>query len=450
MSSPTVNMSSVSTGQNVPTNKYDQSIISYFPRTNQKYLVESGISSRTFRDYLPTNSNLFNGHVKDNFIEFNISGVDNEFIDLSSLSIEMNIKILNPDGTSTITSDKLSLTDGFFHRIFQSVSVYLNGIQVENNPHYGLLNIVKSYLNMNPDKLSSFGANMGYKEFDFEEDVAAGFFTAATIREKNLIRKCKNSSIHMFGPINLDLGDVSSYLLDKIDLRLRFELVPPSILIKTTDAAAYTYRVETCKLWVERLTPVPSAMIALNKVMTQNMQTVEYLFNRQLLKTMIMPQQQTSLTIDNIFQGIIPHKLIIFVMDQKALNGDYKKNSSYFIDNNINSIKVEVNGTNLSNISCKFPDNIAQVFYETMRNIGIDHNTLLNYDNFTKGKAIFCFDTRSSDAAEVVYIEKTGLLRISLVCDAPTNDNRVVFVVGHTTGLLETNIDRRIFTNYLQ
>ena len=169
-------MSGITTGQNVPTNKYDQSIISCFPRTRQKYLVEGGISSRSFRDYLPTNVNYYNGNVKDSFIEFNISGVDNEFIDLSSLAIEVDIKILKEDGTTSVSTDKITLTDGFFHRIFQSVSVYLNGIQVENCPHFGLMNIVKSYLNMPRDKLASFGCNMGYKETDLGENVDDAFF----------------------------------------------------------------------------------------------------------------------------------------------------------------------------------------------------------------------------------------------------------------------------------
>ena len=443
-------MFGITTGQNVPTSKYDQSIISYFPRTQQKYLVEAGISSRNFRDYLPTNANYYSGNVKDSFIEFNISGVDNEFIDLGTLASEISIKILKEDGVTAVDTDKITLTDGFFHRIFQSVSVYLNGVQVENSPHFGLMNVVKTYLNMSRDKLLTFGENMGYKETDVDQDLSDSFFTNSNSREKALTRKCKEATIHMFGPINLDIGDVSTYLLDKIDLRIRFDLAPASILIKSTDAASFKYKVESCKLWVERLLPIPSAMIALNKVMSESMHTVDYMFNRQLLKTVIMPKNQTSLMIDNIFQGVIPHKLVIFVMDQKALNGEHKKNSSYFIDNKISQIKVEVNGTDLSNIVCSFPDKIAQVFYETIRNVGTDQPSLLTYENFCRGKTIFCFDTRSSNASDVIYIEKGGLLRITIMCDQPTVDNRVVFIVGHTTGMIETNIDRRIFTNYLQ
>ena len=85
-------------GSTLPSMKYVNSITSHFPNPARVYKVESGVKNRYLRDYLPINASLSNGAVEDNYIEFIINSNNQEFIDISSLAMEMKILISKSDG----------------------------------------------------------------------------------------------------------------------------------------------------------------------------------------------------------------------------------------------------------------------------------------------------------------------------------------------------------------
>ena len=79
------------------------------------------------------------------------------------------------------------------------------------------------------------------------------------------------------------------------------------------------------------------------------------MFLNDRLKGLIFPVNQSALTIDGPFCSIIRHKIIIFIIDQVALNGSYNQNANHLNHNNIYNIKVDVNGNSLYNHNCDFP-----------------------------------------------------------------------------------------------
>jgi hypothetical protein len=246
----------VQTGLKTVTDRYYHSGIDMFPRTNKSYIVESSIEARSDRDYLPTNCSLFNGRVTDSFIEFTINSSSLEFIDLGSMSLQLKVTITNADRSDVAADANITLVDGFFHRLFASHAVFLNNTQCEGNTFFGLLNLVKSYTSMDRNKLDSFGRNMFYKSLStpLVESFNAAYFTnmPAGSDESSIIRNCRGT-LEMTGPLMTDLHDTDCYLCDKVDYRIRLELTPPAVLIKTASAEAYKYRIDMAKLWVKKL-----------------------------------------------------------------------------------------------------------------------------------------------------------------------------------------------------
>ena len=147
-------------GFTLPTMKYVNSISSHFPNPTRTYKVESGIKNRYLRDYLPINASLSNGAVEDNYIEFIINSNNQEFIDISSLAMEMKMKITNSDGTTVDGTKKISVIDGLGHRILSRCTLFLNGVPVESNSYFGLYNALKTYTSMPKSKIDTLGRNM--------------------------------------------------------------------------------------------------------------------------------------------------------------------------------------------------------------------------------------------------------------------------------------------------
>jgi hypothetical protein len=439
-------------GLQSPTENYDLGVIEAFPSINRKYLIESTVETRFDRDFLSTNSSLYTGHVTDSFIEFNIPGADNELLDLSSISAEVKIRVKKADLTDIDATDEVTLVDGFFHRMFQSHSVFLNGVQVEGSNHFGLLNNIKTYVSMGKNELDGRGINMMYKDIVCKiPDLSNGAYFAAPTVSDTAIRAAVRDTVHMMGPLNFDISACNTYMLDNVDIRIRLELARPSVVLLTSGDEHYIYQVDVCKLWVKKIVPIPGAMLALNRSLALANNTIEYMFDRPIVKNIIFPANQTSLSIDSPFNGIIPHRIIVFMIDQRAFDGDYKRNPNYFLHNNISDLTLTINGNCLSNVKVKFPHLTAQAFHQTLCSIGSENNGhLLTRENFGSGRTMFVFDTRPTDSNDVLNLERKANMRFVMNCSSAPNSNKILFLVGYTLGIVQINSARVIFPNYLQ
>ena len=389
---------------------------------------------------------MFDGKITDNFIEFLIPGSSSEFIDMDSFSAEIKVRITKEDGTLLDNTSHVSLVDGFFHRMFQSHSVFLNGVQTESNPYFGLMNNIKSYLNMDKNVLKNLGVNMCYKplETPIIEVVDAAYF------KSHEPKQIAHDIIHCAGPLSFDMSTTDSYLMDSIDVRIRLDLANSAILLMSHDNKKYKYSVELSKLYCRKVIPVPSAMITLNKSLENN-KYVEYMFDRPLHRMIIFPSNQQALNVENPFNGVVPHKIVVSMIDQVAFNGSYDTNANFLSHNNVTDISLDINGNTIGNIKGVFPGVVAQAFYQTLNGIGFRNTkNLITKENFVSGRTLFVFDTRASDSEDTLNLEKNANVRLNIRCGAPALSNKVVFIVGYTLGVIHINAARRVYPNFLQ
>ena len=197
----------------------------------------------------------------------------------------------------------------------------------------------------------------------------------------------------------------------------------------------------------KKVTPDQSALLSLNKSLVDN-HPVEYIHERPIVKNFIFPSGHSSLSMDNIFTGVIPHRVYMFFMKQTALNGAVNVNGAYLAHCNMSSLRLEINGNTHSAMTSNFPDNVTNLFHNTLFNLK-DDNNLTTLHSFKKGRTIYSWDLRSSDCNDVLNVEKSGNLRISFNTATPITENYSVFVVGVTTGLIEIDGARRVKTHYL-
>ena len=436
-------------GQTVPTRRYDHAISSEFPSNNRKYLIDGSISNRYMRDYMPINANIANGSVNEAYLEFSIPGSEQEFLDLSSLSIELGIKIVTTAGNDVPNDADITLVDGFGHRILQKCSVFLNSVPVESNSYFGLWNSLCTYLSMSKSDLPGEGRAMYYK--DMTESIVRDY-TAAAFNDED---KCYSSiladirdEVNCTVPLNLNISHADFFLLNGVDMRIRIELASPACVINAVAGSNYQYRVDSARLWAQKITPAPSALLSLNRHLTNDAQTIEYIFPKPVIKTYVFPQTTSSLCLDNIFQGVIPQQMYVCMMRQDVLNGSINLNGAYMEHCGISSIRLEVDGHTVSYLQGRFTGRVTQFYTHLMNNVKSKEN-LLSYSTFKEGRTLFCWDLRDSTSNDIISIEKRGNLRLSINTGAALTGNVTVFVMGVVTGVVDINATRSVQTNYL-
>ena len=229
---------------------------------------------------------------------------------------------------------------------------------------------------------------------------------------------------------------------------MRYQLIPPELVINSPSAESFKYDIQYAKLNITKYVPNPSALLALNRNLNNNFKTVNYIHHRPVVKQFIMPENHTTLVLEDIFHGIVPHKIYMFLLKQGNANGAFTKNGAYLEHCTLKSVTLELNSMIHSAMNISFPHRFANVLHHTISNLRTD-NHLLTYENFNEGRTIFCWDLAATDCNDVLEVEKTGNLRISLHTHTPLTENTYIYIVGITNGFIQIDASRRVKTSYL-
>ena len=80
-------------------------------------------------------------------------------------------------------------------------------------------------------------------------------------------------------PLIFDFAGAQTYLVTGVDIKIRLDLAPPSLVINSSDPERYVYSLQYIKLWRTKVMQYPEAVASLNKSQT-NGSTLEYIFPR--------------------------------------------------------------------------------------------------------------------------------------------------------------------------
>ena len=135
--------------------------------------------------------------------------------------------------------------------------------------------------------IDTIGRGMFYKNLDIPipNYITAGYFDPATIhpQESHIVRE-SHGVVHEIWPLLLEISDADQYLLDKIYMWVRLDVAPAKVLINSNDNEELKYFITICKLWVRVINPVPSRLIAINKMLFEKQRSIEYVFQNPLEK----------------------------------------------------------------------------------------------------------------------------------------------------------------------
>ena len=287
--------------------------------------TQVAINSATFTDYHNISKVI-------NIAEFVIN--TSSYLDLNDTLLCVKLRVKNKDDTILAATSQCSLVNNALSSILKDVSVYLNGVQIENSntlyPYKAMFNIM---LNYDADNVNSQFEASGYYKFNKASVVDND--------SKDLISKSK--VVQLAGPLFLDLFMQTKYILPNTELRLKFTLSSNDFVVKAADTKLkLKYEIEDIVLYVRSATVHPSIEKAhLDGLKTHN---AIYPIQKTEMKYYNIANGSTSFSIENIFSGKIPKFLCFGMVSSIAQNGTINKNPFKFSHNNVNFIGLYRNG----------------------------------------------------------------------------------------------------------
>lgn len=113
--------------------QYAAAVSEGFPWVKRVRPKESCIASRNKLDILPVNLEGPNTEINGSYIEYRIPGVPGQFLDLSTLTIDLKMRLTKLDGSKLGDTDHVILANGLSNTLFKNCTCYFNKQMVESN-----------------------------------------------------------------------------------------------------------------------------------------------------------------------------------------------------------------------------------------------------------------------------------------------------------------------------
>ena len=386
-------------------------------------------------------------------IEFVIPATD-DYIDLSRTFLELEGKMTLMDGTA-LTADTGAIfpVNNFLHSLFKQVDVTLNDFQVvKGSQTYQykayiekLLNYENSFKNTALSSCLWITDTPGY--FNETDASPAGKNKGGIARQKYI---ALSETVQMADKLHVDIFNLNKYLLNNISVKIKLiRSVNKFYVMKSANLNnEYMFKITKANLKVRKVKVASSVQLAHNRVLT-NLKTAKYPINYSEIKVFSVVQGNSSVTLDNIFLGSIPTRIIVSLVLSSGMEGSYTENPFNFKHFDINFMSLYIDG--IAFPSKPYQPDFEKKLYLPCYNDFLEGCNKLNNNksngisrvDYVNGNCLFVFDLTPdlSGTSDHFNLIKQGSVRLEIkfAKTLPANVNILIYGESEHLMLIDSN-----------
>ena len=414
--------------------------------------TQTSIESGMYIEYFPLASLSPSSNIEF-FINQKGSG---DYLDLSNTYLYVRAKIQQSDGTPLPQDAPVGPVNNWLHSLFSQCDVSLNNTLVSPSENtYAYKAYLEDLLSYDRGaKKSQMTANMYYRDSSGHfEEVKGDIKNSGMIVRRSLTSK--SQEVSMMGKLHVDIMNMSRYLLNGVDVKIRLVKSKDSfsLMANCPEGICYTSVLTHVSLFVRKCKLNPAVMLAHNAALTKA--PAKYPYKRVSLKTVAIPMGSLSVTEDNLFMSQLPNRVIIGLIDSDAFNGNLNKNPFNFKHHSLSYISLFVDGQQIPStpLTPDFKNNIyVRSFYRLFSELGMaskDEGNYIEMRDFPYGYALYAFDLTPSildgDQCELV---RSGNLRLELKFAEALPHPVHTILFGEKDAIFEITHSREVVTDF--
>lgn len=393
----------------------------------------------------------------DSPIEFVVPGQGDEYIDLANTMINIKARILKPDGTklNDAVDKNVGPVNNWLHSLFSQVDLYVNQklVSPQNNT-YAYRAYIETVLNYDEGaKTSHLTCALWYDDEAGNMDDCENGNTG--LKNRKTFTK-ESDYVDMIGHLHVDLFNQEKFLLNGVELRLRLIRSRDTFsLMSKTDK--YKIHIDEANLMVRRNKINPTVLLAHSKTLESG--TAKYPITRVETKAITIPAGIQGKTLDNIFLGQLPKRIIVGLVSNKAFNGDFKSNPFNFQAYNVNFFSLYVDGVQVPSKPLqpdyKSDNELSVMAYHTLYSgTGIqflNQGNNISRTEFAKGYCLMAFDLTPDLAANASThwnLIRHGSLRVELGFAEALTETVNCIVYAEFDNIIEIDRNRNVTVDY--
>ena len=187
--------------------------------------------------------------------------------------------------------------------------------------------------------------------------------------------------------IYMDICQQERYMLNGMQINFKFWPSRDSFCLMSGDNKRYRVEVTEAVLKVCYVKLNPAVLLVHNETLQK--QEALYPYKTSDVKCFGVPQGQYSVSIDDIFQGKIPDRLVVSLVASEAFSSSLGRNPFCFA----HFITLYVDGRSVPSVPYE-PNYESKQFVSSYRSLGLDNkpNCLISKEDYNAGYTVYAFD----------------------------------------------------------
>lgn len=354
-------------------------------------------------------------------VEFEVEGNEDQYLDLQNSILLVKAKVTKADG-SALDADIANVSvvpgENFLHSLFSTVSISLNGHEVEHETNYPYRAYMETLVNF------GYGAKSSHlgTSYWFQDDINALDTSQLTNDHRvdlNSRRAIISGSkiVDMAGSLHSEIFRQHKYLAPTCSLRIKLLRTDPKFcLLKTADDDDNNYKIDIvkCDLLIRKVRVNPSVATSHNTLMTKG-EEIKYPINKVETQFFSITPGRQSERINLIINRQEPKRILLSLVEHTAKNGSYTQSPFAFKHFNLNSICLTVNGRSVPNKPLRIDYNTGeyvQAYMYFQMSVGkalSDEGNHINRKQYANGFTVYAFDLTGDlcEGSDVHLIKNT-------------------------------------------
>lgn len=369
---------------------------------------------------------------KSSVYEFSVPASEH-YTDLAATYLYAKMKI-----TSDPATEKVMLVNNYAASLFEQLDVYLGNVNITPG------NSLYHYQVCLEDLFFRYDSPVDDCQLINPDD------------KKRSDRAAGGKVFDLIIPIRAPMFQQEKFLIDGVPITLRLKCAPASFGVVAKDNVKVSTEFSQLSLFIRRVKLFPQVQMAITGSLAK--QPASYYFQRNEMKSFLLTSGFAATSIDNVYNGQLPQKVILGLVSDKAFAGAVSKNPFNFENVKVNDLSLVVNGMKIPSSSYK-PDFTNDLFmreyFNIFRSLNREYsvpNININYQDFKSKYPLYVFDltddgtlTNESGALSLV---KRGNVRIDLQLQEALKEGVHIIVFGIYDSLLQIDASRNIVVDY--
>lgn len=407
--------------------------------------TQSSIESTRVVEYSPVSA--LSSKTASSLIEFSIPASAEEFIDLDETYIQVKMSYTSKTNAADTTQANICPVNNFLHSLFAKVELTVGHHTINpNSSYYPYKAYIETMLGYSKEAKNTFLLPSGWLTGSDEK-----------LDEVYKARGDKwpiNKEFTLFGKLCLDLAGQDKLLLNGTSMRVSLQVNKPEFVFfcKTADTTV-NFSFKDVKLFVLKKKATANQMDITKKMLEKA--SAKYAMRRCEIRNHIITAGTTSVSLDNIFSGTLPSRLIIGLVNNEAMTGNLSENPFNFQHFGLNYACAIVNGEEVPRVAYKpdfSKDIIQREYFELFHGLGKLNphpNCDVTEEMYKSGHFLLAFNLTAdgSDMSQGHFNPiRRGTVRLDLRFSQALAKVTSVVVFAEFDGIIAIDKDRNVET----